>query len=185
MGVEVREPLRELQECGLPEALEVMGERWSFMILRASFNGLHHFEEFLSELGIARNILSNRLSRLVEHNILDRKPHPEDRRRIIHVICAEEESRGVVIHEVIESSATHEEARHGFSPMDLLLGIGDCTRFDQSQRTVAPHLGVDAEIFVRRELTRDSVRDRTDPELKRRPILDERGDVLGDLALLG
>ena len=82
MGGEVREPLRELQECGLPEALEVMGERWSFMILRASFNGLHHFEEFLSELGIARNILSNRLSRLVEHNILDRKPHPEDRRRI-------------------------------------------------------------------------------------------------------
>ena len=82
MGGEVREPLRELQECGLPEALEVMGERWSFMILRASFNGLHHFEEFLNELGIARNILSNRLSRLVEHNILDREPHPDDRRRI-------------------------------------------------------------------------------------------------------
>ena len=40
---ELREPLRELTACGLPEALEVMGERWSFMILRASFNGLHHF----------------------------------------------------------------------------------------------------------------------------------------------
>ena len=50
---DVREPLRELIECGLPQALEVMGERWSFMILRASFNGLKHFEEFLSELGIA------------------------------------------------------------------------------------------------------------------------------------
>lgn len=79
---ELREPLRELTACGLPEALEVMGERWSFMILRASFNGLHHFEEFLSELGIARNILSNRLTRLVEHGILDRQPCPEDRRRI-------------------------------------------------------------------------------------------------------
>ncbi|UVI39412.1 winged helix-turn-helix transcriptional regulator [Qipengyuania spongiae] len=79
---EVREPLRELTECGLPQALEVMGERWSFMILRASFNGLHHFEEFLSELGIARNILSNRLAKLVEHGILARQPMDQDRRKI-------------------------------------------------------------------------------------------------------
>ena len=82
MAGEVREPLKELSACGLPEALEVMGERWSFMILRASFNGLLHFEEFLSELGIARNILSNRLARLVKHGILDREPCPDDRRRI-------------------------------------------------------------------------------------------------------
>lgn len=82
MGGEVREPLKELSACGLPAALEVMGERWSFMILRASFNGVHHFEEFLSELGIARNILSNRLSRLVEHGILDRVQDEQDRRRV-------------------------------------------------------------------------------------------------------
>lgn len=79
---DLREPLRELMVCGLPEALEVMGERWSFMILRASFNGLHHFEEFLNELGIARNILSNRLSKLVEHGILNREPCADDKRRI-------------------------------------------------------------------------------------------------------
>lgn len=78
----LREPLRDLTECGLPQALEVMGERWSFMILRASFNGIHHFEEFLSELGIARNILSNRLAKLVEHGILVRQPIAEDRRKI-------------------------------------------------------------------------------------------------------
>jgi DNA-binding HxlR family transcriptional regulator len=52
------------------------------MILRASFNGLHHFEEFLSELGIARNILSNRLAKLVEHEILVRQPMAEDRRKV-------------------------------------------------------------------------------------------------------
>ena len=79
---EVREPLRELIDCGLPQALEVMGERWSFMILRASFNGLKHFEEFLSELGIARNILSNRLAKLVDHGILRREPCEDDRRKI-------------------------------------------------------------------------------------------------------
>jgi DNA-binding HxlR family transcriptional regulator len=79
---DLREPLRDLIECGLPQALEVMGERWSFMILRASFNGLKHFEEFLTELGIARNILSNRLAKLVEHGILKREPCADDRRKI-------------------------------------------------------------------------------------------------------
>ncbi|MEO1731034.1 MAG: helix-turn-helix domain-containing protein [Pseudomonadota bacterium] len=79
---EVRESLRELIDCGLPQALEVMGERWSFMILRASFNGLKHFEEFLTELGIARNILSNRLAKLVDHGILKREPCADDRRKI-------------------------------------------------------------------------------------------------------
>lgn len=79
---EMREPLRELTGCGLPLALEVMGERWAFMILRAAFNKLHHFEEYLTELGIARNILSNRLAKLVEHGILDRQSCAEDRRRI-------------------------------------------------------------------------------------------------------
>ncbi len=79
---EAREPLRELTSQGLPCALEAMGERWSFMILRASYNGVHHFEEFQSELGIARNILSNRLVRLVEHGILARTACEHDRRKI-------------------------------------------------------------------------------------------------------
>lgn len=79
----LREPLHELAEnCGLPLALETMGERWSFMILRASFNGIYHFEEFLEELGIARNILSNRLTRLVGGGILKRAPCADDRRKI-------------------------------------------------------------------------------------------------------
>ncbi|MBI0475838.1 transcriptional regulator [Sphingomonas sp. MA1305] len=75
--------LREtLKECSLPAALEAMGERWAFLILRAAFNGLHHFEEFQSELGIARNILANRLARLVDHGILQRAAMPADRRKI-------------------------------------------------------------------------------------------------------
>jgi DNA-binding HxlR family transcriptional regulator len=78
----LREDLRDLAQCSLPAALEAMGERWSFLILRASFNGLHHFEEFQQELGIARNILANRLARLVEHGILQRQALPDDRRKI-------------------------------------------------------------------------------------------------------
>jgi DNA-binding HxlR family transcriptional regulator len=62
--------------------LEAMGERWSFMILRAALNGVYHFEEFQTELGIARNILSNRLQRLVGHGILVRTVLPQDRRKV-------------------------------------------------------------------------------------------------------
>lgn len=83
---EFREPLAEIAQCGLPAALEAMGERWSFMILRAAFNGLHHFEEFQSELGIARNILANRLARLVDHGILRREPMQADRRKIVYCL---------------------------------------------------------------------------------------------------
>lgn len=76
----LREDLSAL--CSLPAALEAMGERWSFLILRGSFNGLQHFEEFQSELGIARNILANRLARLVDHGILQRAPCADDRRKV-------------------------------------------------------------------------------------------------------
>ena len=71
-------------ECGISAALEVVGERWSFLILRGAFNGLRHFEEFQSTLGIARNILSSRLAKLVEHDILERQPDPADRRKIVY-----------------------------------------------------------------------------------------------------
>lgn len=71
-----------LQQCSIAAALDTVGERWSFLILRGAFNGLKHFEEFQSTLGIARNILSNRLTRLVEHNILAREPDPSDRRKV-------------------------------------------------------------------------------------------------------
>ena len=78
----LRESLDNIEECGLPCALETMGERWSFMILRAAFNGVKHFEEFLSTIGIARNILANRLTRLTEAGILHRTPCPDDRRKV-------------------------------------------------------------------------------------------------------
>src|SRR3546814_14181228 len=81
-----------LRECALPAALEAVGERWSFLILRGVFNGLHHFEEFQSTLGIARNLLSNRLTRLVENDILQREPDPSDRPKVAYT--RSEERRG-------------------------------------------------------------------------------------------
>lgn len=70
--------------CPLPPAVELIGEKWAFLILRGAFNGLHHFEEFQAGLGIARNILSDRLSKLVGGGILERSPDPADKRRVIY-----------------------------------------------------------------------------------------------------
>jgi DNA-binding HxlR family transcriptional regulator len=70
--------------CPLPPAVELIGEKWAFLILRGAFNGLQHFEEFQAGLDIARNILSDRLSKLVAGGILERSPDPADKRRVIY-----------------------------------------------------------------------------------------------------
>ncbi len=83
-AMSVRKGLEAFEGCALPAALEAMGERWSFLILRASFNGIVYFEDFQSTLGIARNILSNRLARLVAKDIMSREPVPSDKRRVAY-----------------------------------------------------------------------------------------------------
>jgi len=70
--------------CPLPAAVELIGEKWAFLILRGALNGLKHFEEFQGGLGIARNILSDRLSKMVAGGILERASDPEDGRRVIY-----------------------------------------------------------------------------------------------------
>lgn len=70
--------------CPIPAAVELIGEKWAFLILRGAFNGLQHFEEFQAGLGIARNILSDRLSKMVAAGILQRSPDPSDKRRVIY-----------------------------------------------------------------------------------------------------
>src|SRR5213080_4104804 len=75
---------RAALSCPLPAAVELIGEKWAFLILRGALNGLKHFEEFQAGLGIARNILSDRLSKLVAGGILERAPDPGDGRRVIY-----------------------------------------------------------------------------------------------------
>lgn len=77
--------------CPLPAAVELIGEKWAFLILRGALNGLKHFEEFQAGLGIARNILSDRLSKLVAGGILERRPDAVDGRRVIYSLTAKGE----------------------------------------------------------------------------------------------
>ncbi|HEY6598604.1 MAG TPA: helix-turn-helix domain-containing protein, partial [Pseudomonadales bacterium] len=58
--------------CGVAQALEAIGDWWTLLIVRDAFFGARRFGEFERSLGIAKNILSARLQRLVEHGIFDR-----------------------------------------------------------------------------------------------------------------
>lgn len=78
--------------CPIPAAVELIGEKWAFLIVRGAFNGLHHFEEFQAGLGIARNILSDRLGRLVSGEILGRAPDASDRRKVIYSLTEKGEA---------------------------------------------------------------------------------------------
>jgi DNA-binding HxlR family transcriptional regulator len=69
----------EGQNCSVARALEVVGERWTLLIVRDAFLGKRRFEEFQESLGIARNVLTDRLNRLVEEGILERVPYSERR----------------------------------------------------------------------------------------------------------
>jgi DNA-binding HxlR family transcriptional regulator len=63
--------------CSIARTLEVIGEWWTLLILRDAFRGVRRFDDFQRDLGIARNILSDRLNTLVEHGILTRLQYQE------------------------------------------------------------------------------------------------------------
>jgi DNA-binding HxlR family transcriptional regulator len=65
------------QDCSVARALEIVGERWTLLIVRDVFLGRRRFEEFQQSLGIARNVLTDRLNRLVEEGILERVRYSE------------------------------------------------------------------------------------------------------------
>jgi DNA-binding HxlR family transcriptional regulator len=65
------------QNCSIARALEIVGERWTLLIVRDAFLGLRRFEEFQESLGIARNVLTDRLGRLVDEEILERVLYSE------------------------------------------------------------------------------------------------------------
>src|SRR5437870_2691 len=67
----------EGQNCSIARALEIVGERWTLLIIRDAFLGLRRFEQFQDSLGIARNVLTDRLNRLVAEGILERVRYSE------------------------------------------------------------------------------------------------------------
>ncbi|MEM9012925.1 MAG: helix-turn-helix domain-containing protein [Pseudomonadota bacterium] len=64
------------------QTLERIGDRWMLLIIWASLNGVSRFDDYQRQLGVARNILSTRLRRLVDYGILAKRPVHEGARRM-------------------------------------------------------------------------------------------------------
>ncbi len=63
--------------CSIAATLDVIGDRWTFLVLRDLFRGVRRFSDLVDDLGIAKNLLSDRLKRLVEHGIVEKVPYQD------------------------------------------------------------------------------------------------------------
>ena len=67
----------EGQICSIARSLELVGERWSLLVIREIFHGRRKFSEMQRSLGVARNVLTARLQRMVDEEILERRPYSD------------------------------------------------------------------------------------------------------------
>jgi len=65
------------QNCAIARSTAVLGERWVWVILRQAFTGTRRFDDFQKTVGLSRNMLADRLSHLVDHDILRREQYAE------------------------------------------------------------------------------------------------------------
>jgi DNA-binding HxlR family transcriptional regulator len=66
-----------MADCSIAGTLEIIGDRWTILILRDAFRGVRRFDEIQQDLGIARNILTDRLTKLVDHGVLEKRKYQD------------------------------------------------------------------------------------------------------------
>ncbi len=87
----------EGQVCSIARSLELVGDRWTLLIVRDLILGLSRFDEFVESLGIASNVLTDRLNRLVEEEIAERIPYSERPDRFEYRLTAKGRELGPVL----------------------------------------------------------------------------------------
>ena len=73
-----------VRDCSIKRTLDVIGEKWTLLVIREAFYGARRFEQFLANVGCARTLLSERLATLVAHGVLQREPYREPGQRERH-----------------------------------------------------------------------------------------------------
>src|SRR5436190_10412252 len=74
--------------CSIARSLDVVGERWAMLIMRSVLLGVRRFDDLQRELGIARNVLAERLDALVERDLLERRAYQDRPVRHEYVLTA-------------------------------------------------------------------------------------------------
>jgi DNA-binding HxlR family transcriptional regulator len=85
------------QNCSIARALEVVGDRWTLLVVRDVALGFHRFDQMLDNLGVASNVLSDRLSRLVTEGILERVRYSERPKRFEYQLTEKGSDLGVAL----------------------------------------------------------------------------------------
>jgi DNA-binding HxlR family transcriptional regulator len=122
------------QTCSIAAALEVVGERWSLLVVRDAFRGVRRFDDFQRNLGIARNVLQARLERLVGAGVLERRLYNERPPRYEYRLT----EKGVALWPVIVA----------------LMKWGDRHAYPDGPPVVLEHLDCGGELDDRRTCTR-------------------------------
>jgi len=78
----------EPEACSIARALEIIGDRWTILILRDAFRGIRRFDEMRRDLDIARPVLADRLRKLVDHGILRKVPYQSNPPRFEYRLTA-------------------------------------------------------------------------------------------------
>ncbi|HEX4106649.1 MAG TPA: helix-turn-helix domain-containing protein [Solirubrobacteraceae bacterium] len=98
------------QDCSLAGALEIVGERWTLLIVRDAFYGVQRFSELQAHLDIPKAVLADRLEGLVGHGILARRPDPEHGGRHLYELTAAGRDLWPVIHSLVTWGNRHGRA---------------------------------------------------------------------------
>ncbi|MGV9212634.1 winged helix-turn-helix transcriptional regulator [Micromonospora sp. RB23] len=73
-----------VENCTIARAMEILGERWTMVVLREVFSGVRRFDDMRVRTGIPRQVLTNRLALLVSRGVLRREPYREPGSRLRH-----------------------------------------------------------------------------------------------------
>ena len=109
------------ESCSVAQVLEIIGERWTWLIIRDAFLGLTRFVEFEESLGIARNVLTDRLNRLVEEGIFERVLYQERPTRHEYRLT----QKGADLFTALNAIRQWGDPYHSPKPMRLLRRKGD------------------------------------------------------------
>jgi DNA-binding HxlR family transcriptional regulator len=112
------------QVCSIARSLEIVGERWTLLILRDAVLGMTRFEEFQESLGIASNVLTNRLKMLCDEGVLERLPDQERPGRPKYVLTEKGRELGPALIVLMKWGDRHYPTPNGPPRLTLHTGCG-------------------------------------------------------------
>jgi len=153
------------QDCSLAKALEVLGERWTLLIVRDAFYGVQRFNDFQAHLDIPKAVLSDRLSGLVEDGILERLADPAHSGRHLYRLTPAGRDLWPTIHALLVWGEKHRQ------PNSRFFTHAPCgTRIDDAGR--CPSCGLTPgpqDLVLHRRRGRNQLRDDPVTQVLRQP----------------